>query len=215
MVRFLCSKDQIFDYIENHPKAAPVIQAILRTYGGIFEMETKVDVSLLSKKANSAEKDVLGLLEQLQRDNIIGYKAKHSDLEITFLVPREDDRTINRFAKKIEELNKIKTDKMWRMLHYVTTDTKCRNKQLLSYFDEKIAEDCGICDVCQFKSEARKKGSGSISTEIIRILLQKPRSSRQLIELLNYKEQAVLQALQHMLEEGQIKINTKNEYEID
>ena len=34
------------------------------------------------------------------------------------------------------------------MIDYMLTDNQCRSRQLLRYFGEENAHDCGQCDVC-------------------------------------------------------------------
>jgi len=212
-VQFLSSKKQIFDYLDNNRSSVNIVQSVLRTYGGIFDFETKINTHLIAKKTNVAEQEVLKVLDQLRKDEIITYQSKHNDLELSFLVPREDDSTINVFAKKVNELNQVKVAKVDEMLNYINTDSICRSKQILRYFGEKKVEDCGICDVCLRNLKGSKVDTNRISVEIMGLLNETPQTSRALIRNLDYEETTVFQALQTMLENGQIKINTKNEYQ--
>ncbi|NKI26881.1 RecQ family ATP-dependent DNA helicase [Arenibacter sp. 6A1] len=214
-IRFICTKNSIFNYLELHPKQAPVIQTILRTYGGIFDFDTKINTLLISKKTNTSEKYVISILEQLKKDDLIDYHAQHSDLEISFLVPREDDRTINIFAKKITQLQKIKTDNIESIISFIKNDSICRNKQLLAYFGEKGSEKCGKCDVCLRPKNVNGDIIRIIKQEIIPLLKSGPQNSRAIIETLIYKEVNIILALQELLEEGTIKINAVNQYEIN
>ncbi|CAM4347871.1 ATP-dependent DNA helicase RecQ [Zobellia roscoffensis] len=214
IVQFISEKDAIFDYLDSHKETASIIQTILRTYGGIFDFETKINPGLISKKINTSEKQVFKVLEQLKKDNIITYEAQQSDLEITFLVPREDDLTINVFAKEVEEQNKVKTDKVFQMIDYIKNDKKCRSRQILEYFGETNTEDCSICDVCLKKRNATKPTFNEVSQEIRTLLSESPQTSRALIDVMNYNEKLILRALQLMLEDDNIEINTKNQYQI-
>ena len=212
-VRFVTTKNQLFDYLEKHKAIAPAIQTILRTYGGIFDYDTKINTSLLSKKAAMPEEKVQIVLKQLQDDNIIEYVAQQNDLSITFLVPREDDRTINVFAHKIKQQQQLKADKVENMLAYTKNDNICRSKQLLTYFGENKETDCGICDVCVNRLKQENVTSKSISDDILALLEAKNRTSRELIAVLNHPEHAVLDVIKQLLANGIIKINTRNEYE--
>ncbi len=212
-VRFVTTKDQLFSYLEKHKAIAPAIQTILRTYGGIFDYDTKINTSLLSKKAAMPEEKVQIVLKQLQDDNIIEYVAQQNDLSITFLVPREDDRTINVFAHKIKQQQQLKADKVENMLAYTKNDNICRSKQLLTYFGENKESDCGICDVCVNRLKQENVTSKSISDDILALLEAKNRTSRELIAVLNHPEHAVLDVIKQLLANGIIKINTRNEYE--
>ncbi|WP_373517063.1 ATP-dependent DNA helicase RecQ [Pricia sp.] len=213
-IRFIISQNSIFDYLRKNSGSAPMIQTILRTYGGIFDFETKIDPSLIAKKTNVSESRVFDLLEKLKKDEIIDYKSKKTDLEITFLVPRDDDRTINIFAKQVGERNQIKVEKVDQMLNYIHSDEVCRSKKILSYFGEKRVQDCGICDICRKRQQTKGIDFQSISLDILATLQGKSRTSRTLIKILDHSEAHILKTIQMMLEDGQIKVNTKNEYEI-
>lgn len=213
-VRFMSTKEQLFDYFEKNRALVPITQTILRTYGGIFDFDTKLNTYLIAKKCNEKEAKVTKVLEQLKKDEIISYTAQHSDLEITFLVPREDNSTINIFAKKVKERQQIKIENIDHMLGYIANQKSCRSKQLLDYFGETVYKDCGICDVCLNRNNVSTSISQSVSQEIITTLKGKSQTSRQLIETLPYDETIILKAIQTLLEDGHLKINSKNEYEL-
>lgn len=214
-IRFITSKREIFDYLEKHQISAPIIQTILRTYGGVFDFDTKINVLLIAKKVNKSEKEVLHTLEELEKDEIITYHAQHSDLEITFLVPREDGRTINIFAKKINQIISVKTENVARILKYVKNSSICRNTQLLSYFGEKVISNCGKCDVCAKKNPVDHSIITIIQQDIIRLINSKRLTSREIISILTFKDSLVILALQGLLEDRKIKINSINQYEIN
>jgi ATP-dependent DNA helicase RecQ len=213
-IRMLASKREIFGYLDNNPQSAPIIQTILRTYGGIFDFDTKINPLVISKKTNSTEKEVITVLEKLEKDEIIDYHAQHSDLELTFLVPREDERTINIFAKKIKQIQQVKKDNVESMLAYIENSKLCRSRQILNYFGETSTENCGKCDVCLQKNPINKDIIRIIEQDILQILMVKKESSRGLIKLLTYKESSIILALQRLLEEDKIRVNSINQYEI-
>ncbi|MGB5818882.1 MAG: ATP-dependent DNA helicase RecQ [Saonia sp.] len=210
--KFIASKQQLFQYLDTNKTIAPILRTILRTYGGIFDFDTKINTVLISKKASVSEGKVIEALEQVHKDEIIVYQAEHSDLEITFLVPREDDITINPFVKKVKEQQQVKINNMESMLSYIKNDTICRNKQLLHYFGEKKEENCGKCDFCTQHIKVGPEVQKSIAKEVLLLLREQHRSSRQVIQMLPYKENVILTVLQQLLEEGHIGMNTKNEY---
>jgi ATP-dependent DNA helicase RecQ len=212
-IRFIASKNQIFDYIDTYGKIAPVIQIILRTYGGIFEYDTKINTYAIAKKSSISEREVVKVLEQLKKNEIITYTAQHNDIEVLFLVPREDDRTINLFAKKVELLTAQKTKNIEAVLNYLKNDKVCRSKQLLAYFGEKKIR-CGHCDVCT-KTPPIAAEIMALAKEAILLQLKiKPQTSREIIKTVLYKEEVIFSALQLLLEDEIIELTVKNEYKI-
>lgn len=211
-LRFLATKNQIFNYLESNPSIVEIVQVILRTYGGIFDFETKINTVLLSKKVVLPESKILDVLNQLHQDNIVDYQAQHNDMEITFLVPREDDFTINTISGRIKAYQQVKKDNVNSMLTYVQNTTKCRNKQLLLYFGEAKAQDCGRCDVCLSRIKNLNHNQQDIKSDILEILKQGHCSSRKLIEILHFEDSKILEALQLLLEDRKITLNAQNEY---
>ncbi|UOB17837.1 RecQ family ATP-dependent DNA helicase [Abyssalbus ytuae] len=214
-LQFITSNHELFKYMDRNPGTENICQSILRTYGGIFDMETKVNTSLIAAKTSSTEEKVYRVLKQLENDNIIKCNIQNTDAEITFLVPREDDKTINVIAKYIKQQNILKAKKVQAVINYMNNNEVCKSIQLLNYFGEKNTPPCGICSVC--KSNNNKNSTeilNAIAGEIIRCLKKQPLSSRDLIQNLTFNEEAVLYAIQMLLEQEKITINQINQYQI-
>ena len=210
-VHFTATKDILFDYIERNPRVSDLVKIVLRTYGGIFEFETLVNTLLLAKKLNTDENTVINGLEKLASEDIIIFKGSHSDLELTFLVPREDDSTINPFAKTVKNQNQLKQKQVAQMLAYTNDAKICRSQQLLAYFGETNSTPCGICDVCIGQDHSNKRGHKT-KQQILMLLSSGPYTSRKIQQLLGSESDMVLIALQELLEERSIKLDDKNQY---
>lgn len=211
-LQFITKKDALFSYLERHQNMAPIIQAILRTYGGLFDYDTMINTFLIAKKTNTKEAVITTILKKLEKDNLISYSSTDNDLELTYLVPREDDKTINVFARTLESLNNNKISNLDKMLGYVTNKQTCRSNYLLAYFGENVKEPCGTCDICTFTNDT-DSATSEVKTKIINLLRDEAFSSRVLIEKLAIKDTILLSALQELLEDELIIVNHKNEYE--
>ncbi len=213
-LQFLASKNQLFNYLENNRKIATTTQVILRTYGGIFDFETKINMRLLSKKTALTEEQIHLTLLQLQRDGIVDYQAQHNDLEITFLVPREDDLTINTISSNVKEYIKTKTANVESMLDYIKNKKLCRNRQLLLYFGEDLKDNCGKCDVCESKIKSKGPPDQDITKAILRLLKRENKSSKVLITEIPHDSSKILEALQLLLEDRKIAVDAQNQYKL-
>ncbi|MDT0607794.1 RecQ family ATP-dependent DNA helicase [Croceitalea rosinachiae] len=212
-VQFTASKDSLFTYLENKKTISAIVLMTLRTYGGIFDFETKINTFLLARKSGLSEKRIHQIFVQLQEDDIIAYKANNNDLEITFLVPREDEKSINRFAKKIKQFNDVKTSNLESMLSYLNENNACRSNFLLNYFGEIQKTNCGVCDVC--KERDKKIVVLDLIKQVILEQLQSgDKTSRILVSLIDFEEKDIINAIKELLEDGLLQLNHKNQYAI-
>ena len=91
----------------------------------------------LAKKSNLLSKQVVAILSKLNSEELLEYKKATDNAELYFLVPREDDKTINSISKNIQKYIKQKIRKATDLVAFIENDTLCRSIQLLHYFNEK------------------------------------------------------------------------------
>jgi ATP-dependent DNA helicase RecQ len=210
-VLFLANSKQVLQYTKATNTSSKLIQLLLRSYGGVFEQETKINEFWLSKKIGTLSFKVVEILEQLHLEEIIEYKKATKNSGLYFLIPREDDRTINSISKNITKYIDQKIKKTEDLLQLVKTDTVCRNLQILSYFNEAEISACGMCDVCL----NRKSSYTNISDEILHFLkIHQEATSQEICNHISTPEANVLVNLQQLLSEEIIAINNYNQYYI-
>jgi ATP-dependent DNA helicase RecQ len=208
-MQFIIPSKEVIRYISLHPHDEPIITTILRTYSGIFDVETIINPHLVAKKANSTEKQVEVVIDKLAENHCVFLHAKNNDSSITFNEVREDDLTINRVAKFLEHQNKLKEEQFESVVYYISNEDRCKNKILLTYFDEITNEDCGICSYCI----SNKKANPIETTQLIIELLKKAAfSSREIENKLRISSEATIFALQLLLENNKIALNSNNQY---
>jgi ATP-dependent DNA helicase RecQ len=209
---FNSTSKNVILYAINNIYTKSFIDSLLRTYSGLFKQEVKVDEFLLAKKNNITSRQVIANLEQLEKENILTYNSVKTDTEIRFLVPREDDLTINRYSREIIQFLKQKEKKSDDFLAYIQNNNTCRNTQILDYFDEKSTKKCGICDVCLSKKRIKKI---AISSEILEVLKEENAlTSQEINQHLKANEKDILIHLRQLLSENKIQINHQNKYQL-
>ena len=115
-VLFLANNKQVLQYTKATNTSSKLIQLLLRSYGGVFEQETKINEFWLSKKIGTLSFKVVEILEQLHLEEIIEYKKATKNSGLYFLIPREDDRTINSISKNITKYIDQKIKKNGRFI---------------------------------------------------------------------------------------------------
>ncbi len=212
-MKFLVSSERLLTYFEKDVEASVIGKTILRLYGGIFEVPTAVNLELVCKKSGQDISMVISVLQKMERDALLDLKLVITDATITFLVPREDDKTINVIAKEVEQLNNTKKKQVNAMLQYVANSDKCRSLQLVNYFGESNTETCGNCSVCKVaRSTLHKTDAKQIAKVLLKLLKDKAMSSRKLSEKLTFTEADIVEVLQLLVDNEQVKINSKNQY---
>jgi ATP-dependent DNA helicase RecQ len=208
-IQFIIPSKEVIRYMSLHSNEEEIITTILRTYSGIFDMETNINISLIAKKAKTTEKKVIEVIENLKTTNCIEVHSLNNDSTITFNEIREDDLTINRVIKFLENQNELKAEQFESVLNYVSNDKQCKSNLILSYFDEKPTSNCGICSFCMSN---HKKDTTGLLQKIIPLLEEAPKSSRELENKLNVSSEEIIFALQILLESNKIAINKINQY---
>ena len=214
-VRFLSSNKQMMYYLEANPSRDAVVKAILRTYGGTFDDLVEINLQVISQKAGTSHNEVVKILQHLQREGIAEFEHDQHDTKITFLVPREDDQTINPLTPYITAQLKTKKEKIQQVITFTENNKLCRSIQLLQYFGENESDPCGICSVCEPSEEKLDKEKiKKIYLEIVGLLEERQRTSREMTELLNFPEQQVLNVLQLLVEKGAVATAVGNKYKL-
>jgi ATP-dependent DNA helicase RecQ len=214
-INFIVSSEALLAYFERDIVASVVGKTILRLYGGIFENATKINLELVAKKSGQKTPVIISVLKKMEQDKLLELSLYITDACLTFLVPREDDKTINVVAKEIEVLNTKKTNQVEAVLQYVSDDSHCRSLQLVGYFGESNQKPCGVCSVCnKTGDDLDKKQVQLIAKSILRLLQKEHLNSRQISEILNHTEQKVMRVLKVLLNAERICIDEKNKFTI-
>ncbi|WP_343695380.1 ATP-dependent DNA helicase RecQ [Flavobacterium sp.] len=210
-MQFLIESKEVIRYMSLNPNDEEIILAILRTYPGIHEMKTPLNLSLIVKKSNHTEEQVTNLLEKLKEKEIIEYKSKNNDATILFNEVREDDLTINRVSKYLEKQNKLKRDQLSSVLYYIKEDKTCKNRLVLDYFGEETKENCGVCSYC-ITQKGKITEADSIADKILHLLRATALTSREIQNQIKLDTKDVLSVLQELLENNHIVILANNKY---
>ncbi len=213
--QFTIPSTALFNYLETHQDFNIIVKSILRMYGGIFDHVTKIDLVKICQKASVTESKLIQTLQQLERDEIITLNLAKTDAQITFIEPREDEKTINRIASIIQQQNALKQNQVHAILDYIENDSVCKSVQLLTYFGEKDIKPCGICSVCiNSKKDTSIEGLNITKKRIIELLENGDLSSRDMMSTLNCRETDLKIVLKLLLEHNIIIITPTNTYKL-
>ena len=197
--------------IMQHPNStSPFLKNILRMYSGVIGNDVVIDEFYMAKNLHWTSDKVKEELTKLNDQFILHYMPG-GKLTVRYLVSLEDDRTINRFKKIIENQYRIKKEQAYKMLAFAKDMTHCRNQMLMSHFEESI-EPCGFCDVCFKKKRNTKKDFYSLEVELLGVLEKSDYSIVELQEQTGSSMQLLKLIIHKLREEKKIELNKKNQY---
>ena len=148
-VKFLVTRDDLYRLRGENPNEEKVIIALLRNYGGLFADYGFIDESMIAYQCGMKSNEVYDILKTLSQKHIIHFIPRKQVPYIRYMQRREDSEHVSLPPAIYEERKSQYQERINAMLRYAKSNDKCRSRQLLEYFGEKDAKDCGQCDVCQ------------------------------------------------------------------
>ncbi len=210
-MQILISHQNLFDFLRQNKSLSDLMTLILRTYGGIFDLMTKINLDFLTKKLKTNQKNIIKNLKLLESREIITLKLQEQDLSLRMLQPREDERSINMHVKHIKLYREQKIRQIEAVADFVKNNKICRQMQLLRYFDEENAEPCGICSTCRNQLNS---GLSDLKTKVLNEISESPKTSSELLRKLNCNQNELKRVIKELLEKQNIKIQPNNHYSI-
>ncbi|MBQ3923842.1 MAG: RecQ family ATP-dependent DNA helicase [Spirochaetales bacterium] len=111
--------------------------------------EVSVNMGYLCRRCDSTEKQILNMLDRLQKNKTIRYVYVRPGQIVSILKDTISDQDADAYIKHTREKTAKDTAKFRAVVRYATDHTQCRRKYLLGYFGEQYTEtNCGKCDVC-------------------------------------------------------------------
>ena len=212
-IQIIIGNSALFNYIEKHPKQALILKVILRSHEGVFDHSTEIFTHTIAKKTNLSEDEVIKQLTALNKAEIIHFESSKTDAQISYIEPREDNKTIHRISKIVNQQHDLKKAKLQSVIDYIKNDGICKSKKLLSYFEESNSKQCGICSSC-LESKNNSLFSVNDTQIILNLLKTEALSSNKLEVISTFNRDKLTSLLTNLLEKGLIEITEQNTYKL-
>ena len=203
-VQFLIYRDELYS-LRLDKEFDELIHLLLRNYTGIFSEEVYIDESLLAARTGKSREEIYQMLLQLARLRYIRYIPQKKTPFIVYTTGREEKQFV-RIPKPVYEDRKRRfKNRITSMIDYVKNDHVCRNRILLTYFDEKNHNDCGRCDVCL---EKNKTGLSNFEFNRIKsdLMHELTQNSLRLTDLVNritaFENEKTITVIRFLVDEG-------------
>ncbi|MBL7984866.1 MAG: RecQ family ATP-dependent DNA helicase, partial [Flavobacteriales bacterium] len=135
----------IYDLRVKDPRTGPLLEALLRLHGGLFEEPAIIDEVRIARLLDRPVKTVIAQLHELDRQRTLFYKPRNDSPTITLLVPRRDAAVLMLDKAALDDRKERARLRMEAMIHLVFHDQDCRECSVLRYFGEPTDADCGRC----------------------------------------------------------------------
>ncbi len=197
-------KDELYRFQVDHVRLGNLLQLLLRLYPGLMTEPVPVDERRIGEKCYAKASEVMTMLVQLREMRVVEYHPRSTKPQIIFTSPRVDEKDIYPSADHYQGLKNAAWQRLQAVLEYVSDGEHCRSRQLLAYFGEEGADNCGVCDVC--RRIGRKPSS--VREAIRRELGRRRLDSANLCDILigqGYTE--VRETLREMLDQGKLSLD--------
>ncbi len=216
-VHFIVSRDDLYRFQVANLAFDTFIKLLLRSYEGLFTNYVGIDESLLAKRANTTIDNIYKYLSKLASAQVLNYIPRKTNPVVVFTEERLEDKALHISFDEYSKRKERYVDKLEAMIHYASSNNKCRSQILLSYFGEKDPYRCGQCDVCQKRNELdiSKYEFDLIVEDLKKNLHLAPTGLNQIVDAntSRYGEEKMLKVIRWLLDNEKIKYNSENQLE--
>lgn len=205
-ILFTIRRDDLYKLHEMGPEAETLIQAILRSYTGIFTDYAFISEASLALRTGLTREQIYRILVTLTKRRIVDYIPHKKTPYIIYTRERQELRYMHIPPSVYEERKERYETRIKAMEEYVTTDNVCRSRMLLRYFGEKNDHNCGQCDVClshrTSPEEVKENDFDALSRKMTQLLAAKPMTPAEINDSMEEEKEKVAAVIQHLLNEG-------------
>lgn len=153
-VRINVDRKSLYDVELADQGQANVLEALMRSYTGIFSFLQRIDEEYVARRAGQTVPQLRQSLYGLSLAHVISYvPTDHSDV-VVLHHDRLRPGNVNLMPSRYAMLRESFHARAEAMLEYVSETSECRSRYLLRYFGQTEAADCGTCDVCRARRAA-------------------------------------------------------------
>lgn len=202
--KFEIDFQELYKFQVQSAKYDPIIKAVLRTYGGVFDFYVPINEYEFAKKLKVPYEVIVELLQGLEKQQIASYLKSTDKPQLQFLQSRVDYKNLYIDTDFLRERRQIRERQVKALYRYLE-EKVCRSQALLAYFGESDSKQCGVCDLCltrEFKENQEQK----IEQEIRVLLIENNRGLHELIDAISVGDESRrIQVLRKLVDLGKVE----------
>ncbi|HAL63960.1 MAG: ATP-dependent DNA helicase recq [Bacteroidetes bacterium 38_7] len=206
---FRLSGDEMYNFQVANKKFDGFIKIISRLYGGaLYTTYQKINEEAIAKYLNIKTDQVIQLLTELDKLEVISYVPRKNKPQLIFVTERLDASQFYLSPENYQLRKNAAKQRLEAMIDYIKDENHCRSQILLSYFGEKTKVRCGACDYCikHHLLDLDEKEYITIEAELEKIIKDQPISLANVLKQLpSYlDEDKVMQVVDYLVENGKL-----------
>lgn len=207
-ILFTIRRDELYRLREMGEDMDRLIQAVLRSYTGVFTDYTYINEDSLAIRTGLTRQQIYEMLVHLAKLRIVSYIPHKKTPYIIYTRERVEAQRIH-ISPEVYEHRKARYEtRINAMLDYVTNDTVCRSRMLLDYFGERNKHNCGQCDTCislRSKSKVSEQPDReTLCAKVCGILSRESLTPAGLLKQLPMDKELLTEILHRLSDEGKI-----------
>jgi ATP-dependent DNA helicase RecQ len=212
-LKVISNNETLYQFEVKNPRYENILKAVLRMYAGLFDEYIKIKEKDIAKRLNISEDEVISMLQDLEKKDLLSYIAQNDRPLLTFISSRVDAKTLYISPEHLAERKKLAAERVDAMKEFVTDEKVCRQSRLLAYFGEPNAEDCGKCDVCKKKENKNKKTDREgTAKKIVELIAVQPKKAKEIAESFSeIPQEEITYVLRQLMDAGRIKFNANHQ----
>lgn len=201
-VMILATKEELYNIHASNANVDAVLQAVLRTYTGLFSDYVFINESVLAFRFGLSEQEIYDALIELTHMRVLHYIPRKRTAYIIVTTSREEPKYIKIPTTIYEQQRERMEHRVEAVISYAFSTDTCREKILLSYFGEKTDDSCGNCDVCIAERQRSRYTQEDVRNGILYMAQLRPRKIEEFISTLAFSKDDIFSNLSFLVDEG-------------
>lgn len=168
-LQIILRKEQLYRLYNMSEDENRLLQAILRTYPGVFADMVYIEEMQLAHLTSLKADWIYETLKDWNSRRIVDFIPHKNTPTITFSMPRLETERVALPPSVYLDRRADYAQRIEHMVDYQTSEVSCRSRLLLEYFGQEDVKDCGQCDICVAR---RKDVNYDQHTHAERIIMQ-------------------------------------------
>ncbi len=205
-VMILANKEELYHLPSDNPNLDTVLQAILRTYSGLFSDYVFINEELISSRFKIPAQTIYESLLALTKMHILHYVPRKRTPYIYYTTSRELPKYLVIPRSAYEDLREKMEHRIDEVIRYAFSEDACREQIIRNYFGETDIQPCGHCDYCIAQKRRAQYTPRDVIDGIMYMLSLRPRRLIDFFDTLSFTKEDIASTLSQLINEGFVSL---------